>query len=181
MSKPLGMKQRPKESCNYVADSTYFILREKSQLPEIGVYLGSLCLVSETLWTPWNYIWAFSIKKKIPLLSKEPYILPPYSPAEKYSCFRTAHQPASQPRKRRREGRRREEGREGKRGKWRKREDWCSASKQVTLLSAETGVPADNKHTKISVYNLVLGLFSGLCGDSIPFLGHIYSPHYYTC
>lgn len=32
ISKPLGMKQSPKESYNYIADSTYFILREKSQL-----------------------------------------------------------------------------------------------------------------------------------------------------
>jgi hypothetical protein len=59
----------------------------------------------------------------IPLLSKEPYTLPPtHPPQKKYTCFRTACQPTKKEEKRREEGEKKS-GREGKREKWRKRED----------------------------------------------------------
>lgn len=118
MSKPLGMKQRPQESCNYVAESTYFFLREKVNSEQEALPGELVSGFRNSVNSLKSYMGIFYQEND----STEAPTLPPHPHPQKYSYFRRAHQPVSQPRKRRK-GRRKEVRERGKEEKMEEEED----------------------------------------------------------
>lgn len=115
MAKPLGMKQRPRESYTYVTDSTHFILRQERKVIyfRAGIFIWGTCVWFQKVCELPEMIYGHFLKsKKFHCFQKSP------TPPKK---LRTAalEQPASQPtnqeRKRRKGGKkkRREGAREG--------------------------------------------------------------------